>query len=404
MPETPLRMARFSSLAVGLGARLALAGAFALAALRYWLSIFPGVCVQLRTAARRAGAIPDPALRGAALHALSKRGNIEGAAAFAVLAPWRVQPHALRALIAFQALYNYTDALAEQPSADPLADALRLHEALLLALQPSGAHPDHYAWPEHHGDGGYLAGMIDDCRTALARMPSYQSVEEHALDAAERIVAFQSLTLARDAGERDALECWARAQTPPGSGLLWWETAAACGSSMPVLALIAAAGDPLLDPREVRYLSDAYLTSIAALHSLLDSLLDTVEDAATGQLSLVRRYPSQLMMVQRMSALASASLSAARALPGGRRHAVLLAGMVGLYLSDADAGTAQAMPVAFGVRAELGSLVTATMFVFAARRHVAHLARLVRRRPGAGASGDVPPLGASREGADARAA
>ncbi len=63
--------------------RLLLAGVFTAAALRYWLTVFPGVARQLARWRRRADGIADPVLRGLALDALAKSGNIEGAAAFA---------------------------------------------------------------------------------------------------------------------------------------------------------------------------------------------------------------------------------------------------------------------------------------------------------------------------------
>jgi hypothetical protein len=100
----------------GFAQRLALAGTFLLAALRYWLVVFPRTCIELRRWRRRAAQIGDPALRTAALAALGKRANIEGAAAFAAVMPARRRGKVVRALVAFQAIYNYVDLLAEQSS------------------------------------------------------------------------------------------------------------------------------------------------------------------------------------------------------------------------------------------------------------------------------------------------
>jgi hypothetical protein len=54
---------------------------------RYGFSILPGVTRELAHWRALAGEIPDPALRRLALRALDKRGNMQGAALFAVLAP-----------------------------------------------------------------------------------------------------------------------------------------------------------------------------------------------------------------------------------------------------------------------------------------------------------------------------
>ena len=61
-------------------------------------------------------------LRQLALDALDKRGNIEGAAAFAAFVPLARRAKATRATSAFQAAYNLLDMLGEQPSPDPVRD------------------------------------------------------------------------------------------------------------------------------------------------------------------------------------------------------------------------------------------------------------------------------------------
>ena len=219
----------------GVRERLALAGMFGAAALRYWTGVFPGVCRELARWRRRAGEIADPVLRGLALEALGKRGNIEGAAAFAAFVPRSHRNLVLRAVVAFQTAYNYLDLLAEQPSPDPAANARRLHEALLVALDPAAAHPDYYEHNPQHDDDGYLSEIVEACRGALGVMPSYAAVALSARRAATRIVEFQSLGAGEPAkahrasdgdsavagpvrGEYDALERWARAQTLVGDG------------------------------------------------------------------------------------------------------------------------------------------------------------------------------------------
>jgi tetraprenyl-beta-curcumene synthase len=345
--------------------------AFALAALRYWLAVFPRTCHELRRWRRRAAQIPDPALRQAALDALSKRGNIEGAAAFAAAGcGWR-RGSVVRALVSFQAAYNYADMLAEQPSRDPVGRARRLHGALLAALDPDAAFVDWCAHDLPSDDGGYLAETVHSCQTALLELPSYASVAAPARRAAARIVAFQSLSL----GERGALERWARTLLPTESGLEWWEAAAAAGSSLGVHALIAAAAKPSLHVEDVVAIEDAYFPWIGALHSLLDSLVDEAEDAASGQFSLVGCYRSLGDAASNMGRLAERALGAARELPHGRRQAVLLAAMACSYLSAPEASSPDALAAARSVRHALGGLARPALVVFKLRALTARCGR-----------------------------
>jgi tetraprenyl-beta-curcumene synthase len=276
-----------------------------------------------------------------------------------VLAPRATRAAAVDALVAFQVLYNHADLLAEQPSVDPVSGARRLHRVLLQALDASAS---------DHDLGGYLGPILADCRLALRRLPAFPSLAAYTVEAAERIVAFQSLSLAHDEGDRDALVAWARAQAPAESDLRWWEAAAACGSSLPVLALIACAAEPSMDMARAQAVHDAYFPSVAALHSLLDSLLDTEEDLATGQLSLVGCYPSCSLAGERMHALAEQSRLRTGALVDGRHHVVLVTAMAASYLSKVPASASIQHAVGARVRDGLGALVRPALLVFALRR------------------------------------
>jgi tetraprenyl-beta-curcumene synthase len=366
--------------------RIALAVSFAGAARRYWLGVFPRVCSERRRRRARALEIPDPLLRRTALESQCKWGNVEGAAAFAVFVPRRQRGAAARAMMCLQAAYNYLDMLGEQPSAEPAANGRRLHQALLVALDPSAtaSHVDYYAHGPQREDGGYLREIVDSCRAALAELPSYAAVAPAALRAAERIVEFQSCNTGERQGDLQALERWARTATPPGSDLRWWEVAAAGGSSLCVYALIALAADPELDPRTVSAVADAYFPWIGALHSLLDNLVDATEDRATGQHSLIGAYASPEEAAARMRRLAERSLRAAAALPGGRGHTLLLAAMASFYLCTPEASMSEALPVTRAVLDTLDGPAAMAMLVFRARLGVR---RLLPGAPGGRARG-----------------
>jgi tetraprenyl-beta-curcumene synthase len=356
------------------GSRLALAHAFAVAATRYWLGVFPHVDRELRHWRERARRIPDPVLRRLALLTQqTERGNLEGAAAFAVLAPRAHRARVVRATVAFQAAYDYIDTLAEQPSADPVANGHRLHLALLSALDPDTDHPNYHEYHSLGHDDGYIRHLADACRGAFAALPSYASVADSALRAARRMVAYQSLNHGERGETRHALARWASTLTPAGTGLQWWETAAGTASSLTVFALIAAAGQPGLGAGETAAMERAYFPWIGALHVLLDSLIDRAVDIEAGQHSLVGHYTSAEEAATRLSAIAARAMQATELVPAGNQHALILAAMTSFYLSAPCASAPGTCSVAQQVLESMGAFATPTMAVLRARRRAGRL-------------------------------
>jgi tetraprenyl-beta-curcumene synthase len=341
---------------------------------RYLTSVLPRVRRELAHWREQAREIPDPVLRLHAIESLSKRGNMEGAALFAVLAPHSHRGETVRALVAFQTAYNYLDTLGEQPSADPVANGRALHRALLVALDPIATHPDYYALHPQCEDAGFLVALVDTCRTAFARLPAHAAVAAGASAAAARIVAFQSLNLTERQGSYEALEQWARRQTPDCSGLHWWQAAGAGGSSLAVHALIATAADPDVQPCDIEAIETAYFPWICALHSLLDSLVDIAEDERAGQRNLLSYHASPEQAAFAMKLLAQRASDAAGSLPDDLRHRVILTAMAGYYLSSPGASTPYARAIADNVAAAIGPLLRPALVLFKVRRALARLA------------------------------
>lgn len=351
------------------GRHAGLAGAFAGAAGRYWLDVFPRIEREVRYWRRRAEQIPDPALRRLALANLrAERGNLDGAAAFATFTPRAHRDTVVRAQVAFQIIYDYLDSLAEQPSDDPIRNGRQLHRALLIALDPTATHLDYYAHHARRCDAGYLEDLVDACRTAFGALPSGSSVAASALRATARMVAYQSLVHDDRRGSCAALARWAARQTPAPLGLRWWEAAAAGASSLIVFALIAAAAEPALGTRETAAVESAYFPWIGALHVLLDSLVDRSQDRDAGRPGLVEHYRSPGEAAVRLTLLASHASAAARTLEHRHQHTVLLAGMAGHYLSSSAATLPDALPATRGVLGSLGALSRPTTMIFSVRR------------------------------------
>jgi len=307
-------------------------------------------------------------LRCLALESLrAKRGNLEGAAAFAVLAPRTQRSQVVRMLVAWQAAYDFADTIAELPCADPTANGRHLHSALLTALSPGAPLGDYYEHSDFSDDGGYLAAMVHTARDVFVGLPSRRAVECEARSAAQRIVDYQAL----NNGTHTDLASWALGVAPEHADLNWWEVAAAGASSLAVLALMTSASEPALAPPAVRLIERAYFPWIGGLHTLLDSLVDLQEDAESGQPSLLTQYRRDGEMGSRMRLLADMSLEAVVGLPQSRAHALLLAGMAALYLSAPEAERAGVRGVTRRVAGAFGLVGLASMYVHRARRVMA---------------------------------
>jgi tetraprenyl-beta-curcumene synthase len=352
----------------------ALALDFLTAAARYWLHVFPHIRREAHHWHRHAQAIPDPVLRRLALEAQHiKQGNVEGSAAFAVLAPAEHRAAVVRAQVSFQSIYDYVDTLSEQPNENPVANGHQLHQALLVALDPSAAHPDYYALYPHKRDSGYLKNMVDACRETLATLPSRAAITIPARRITQRIVAYQSLNLSESQGGHGRLEQWALKQTPRDTDLRWWETAASAGSSLGFFALAAVAAQTSLAPDKAIAIEAAYWPWVGALHSLLDSLIDEPEDAAAAQHSLLAYYSSPEETAARLRLLATKTLSALQWLPQSRQHRLIITGMAGYYLTAPEALTSTGAQASKDIVDMLGAIAKPTMLVLGARRAVGRI-------------------------------
>jgi tetraprenyl-beta-curcumene synthase len=346
-------------------APLATTLAFARAAGSYWFAVFPLVRRELAAWRAHAERIPDARLRAHALSALAERGNMEGAAAFATFVSRRHRPAVVGATVAFQAAYNHLDLLSELLAPGQAGRARLMHLALPAALYPQAAHrPSPSAWAEAAGtDGGYLNALLARCRDCFAGLPSAPAARDSAIQAAERVVAFQSW----QAGGAEPDAATLDYADPAPADLRSFELAGAAGSSLGVHALIASAADSALTPATARALDAAYFPAIGALHTLLDHLVDRHEDHAHGQPNLTDRYASPAQLQRRLTDLTRAALTAARALPDPTRHELIVCAMSCFYLSAPAARAHPAQPAARAVAAELGWPAPLARAVFAAR-------------------------------------
>jgi tetraprenyl-beta-curcumene synthase len=329
---------------------------FARAAQRYWLGVFPVVKREISRWRRQAQSIPSESLRRHAVDTHRIKRNPEAAAAFAVLAPRASRDKVTRMLVAFQTMFDYVDTVSEQsPAVDPLADARRLHRALGASVSPEPPRNDYYELHPDKDDDGYLTAQVAVCREIMLSLPSYPLVEEAVRRSAARCAEAESQVNAT--GSVSAPSPSDASEPGDDQALRWWEVGAGASSCLCVLALMASAADPTLSEDDVQRIESAYHPWIAALNTMLDSLVDLDEDRASGLARQIDRYPSIEEAAQRLSMIASRSSEMIADLPQAGLHLALLTGMGGYYLAPRQVWKPRTEPISRGVLDALGPLI-----------------------------------------------
>jgi tetraprenyl-beta-curcumene synthase len=347
----------------------------------YWLRVFPTVTRELRGWRTRAEAIPDPHLRAHALTKLTEeRASAEGAAAFGILAARRHRLRVVRACVAFEVLYDYLDALGE---AHPTLDNNReLHRSLRDAFTDDPMY-DYYRRHPDHDDGGYLHSLVASCRLELSHLPRRAVVLSELGEITTRAGDVQSLNHAGLGGDHAVLAAWARRRVGAQLDLSWFEYAAGAGSPLGVFALLAAASHSGTDPEDVKATANAYFPWVAALHWLMESVVDRVDDARTGNHSYVGRYGSIAEMSARLAEIARRSTEDLARLPRSSQHLLLLAGMVAANLMHDDAGHALGRDAEQAVGETIGPTLRPFLVMLRMRRAAPRVLSAVRRPSGA---------------------
>ncbi|MFA4927900.1 MAG: DUF2600 family protein [Patulibacter sp.] len=276
--------------------------------------------------------IPDPTLRGDALTALDrKRHYADGAALFWTL-PRRRDRRLLELLVAFQTIANYVDIASERGAAARGRSGGTLARALVDAVDIDATPHDHYAEHPWSEDGGYLSTLVRVCQCRCAELPGYRAARERLRHEAGLL---RALEVEHDPvpERRDrALQRLAVGAFPTEREATWSETAAGASSALPVLALLALAAEPDPTPGAMADVVAVY-SWVGRLSAILDGYVDQDEDAVTGQWSSIGYYATADETARRLRFLVVRSLRSAAALPRRRRHVVVIASMIAMYLS-----------------------------------------------------------------------
>lgn len=335
--------------------------------------MLPNVAREVRKWQTIALRIADRGLRDDALLTLRReRLNTEGAALFACL-PRRRDLTLLRLLTAYQVTLDYLDTISEQPSEDPLGNGWQLHLALTEAVDPGGPRSDYYRLHHRREDVGYLHGLIEQCRAGCAQLPRFERVHGRLLRAAQfgtvQVPNHDPCEARREAG----LRAWVERELPGPSELTWFELTAAASSSLWTLALLALAADRNLREDDVLEAEAVYFPWVCAASTLLDAFVDQLSDRAAGNHSYVAHYDNPREMVDRLCEVVYRSVQGARSLRNGERHALIVAGMVSMYLSKASARAPELCAASTRIARTAGSLPRVQLPIMRAMRAVQRL-------------------------------
>ena len=368
--------------------------ALATANARYWPTVAAHVQRELRSWQAPTEAIPDPELRALALEKLQhERFNAEVAATLATLAPRPHRPAVTQAIVALELLFDYLDGRTEQLTVEPLQQTQRLYEPFIAAVVAEENARIGSAEHDAPADWGYLTQLSARTRSIFAQLPAAANVQQAAAGSAARCAQGQArLHTAANTREDGRLEAWAR-ENSTGSGLAWREYLAGCASSvLAVHALIAAGAEEDTSVQDARAIDAAYL-AIAAVITILDSVVDQPADQARGQAGFITLYePGELP--GRMRTLTREALARAYEAPHGEHHAMTLAGVAAYYTTHPGARQPEARPVVQAVRRELTPTIWPALAVlrgWRAAKHTRALTRRSRRAVGINSShGDKP--------------
>jgi tetraprenyl-beta-curcumene synthase len=280
-------------------------------------------------------------LRGDALDMLARsRANADGAALFATLTRARSMC-LLRLLVAYELMADFLDSVDERGAATGVPRR-RVHCAMSDALGFRRIAAGYYGHRPWRTSEGYLCALVAACRERCAALPAYSHFQPFALQAAE-LAEVQELNHELDPQRRDLqLQRWAERRwteqlAPRPRTMSWFELTGAASAWISVLALLAAAAEPK-QGCSARDVLTSYLW-VSLTGTMLDSFGDSEEDRVRGVHSYIAHYPSGEVATRRLGELVQQSNAEVARLRDGRRHVVIVACMIAMYLSRDSART-----------------------------------------------------------------
>ncbi len=300
--------------------------------LRFLRTIVPRSAAALAAIRVRAAAIPDERLRREALASVDgKAYHVAGACILATFLPDAQARSYIEVVAPLETIYDYLDNLCDRHPEVRVEAYPVLHQAIADALDPAAAPRDYYALGPSGDDGGYLRELVLRTQTALRSVPHLDALLPFFAEAAAFYAEMQT-EKHYPRGERE-LRCvaWYERHRARFAALDWHEFVCAAGSQFQVYGPLYAAFTD--EPATIAPVYDAYFPYVSALHVLLDSFIDRVEDAEHGELNFADVYPNERALRERVRFLRDAALARFARLPHARHHRFVLEVMTLFYLS-----------------------------------------------------------------------
>lgn len=296
--------------------------------------VFPMVKQELKTWKQRAEQIPDPRLSMQAQESIRlKSFHCQGGSIYA-LYPGVNRGRVVRFIVAYQTMSDYLDNLVDSLEVEDEQAFAQLHRAMQEALVPNGVLSDYYKYYPYPEDGGYLEKLVRTCQDSLLNLPSYNLVQEKALELARLYSNLQTYKHLAVEQRESAMLKWIEPYLKIYPAITAWEFAAATGSTLGIFCFYAASYDSRLREADVKRIQQAYFPWICGLHILLDYFIDLREDRETGQLNFVAHYPNSERAATRLNLFVKNSLKRAVSLQYPKFERAVVQGLLAMYLSD----------------------------------------------------------------------
>ena len=300
----------------------------------FLLRVVPVASDALRTLRRRATTIPDPALRAQALASIDgKAYHVQGGSILATFLPRAAARRYIGIIAPLETIYDYLDNLCDRLEDVDEAAYATLHEALCDAVDPERPIRDYYRDGPRGDDGGYLRSLVEDVRAGLQSLPQFDAVRAQLAEAARFYAELQTYKHLAPVRREAVCDAWYAQHRERFPGLYWWEFAAACGSSLPIFAMLFLASGERVAAADVDATFHAYFPNVSAVHILLDYFIDQAEDLEHRELNFVACYASSAEAVERVGRLIRTTAGRLRTLRHAGWHEFVLHAMCTFYLT-----------------------------------------------------------------------
>jgi tetraprenyl-beta-curcumene synthase len=276
----------------------------------------------------------DDELRSQALASIAgKDFHCQGGAILA--APYADQEEPLLDfIVAYQTLCDYLDNLCDRANCLDGRSFRKLHESLLHAISPESDIHDYYQTYPYKQDNSYITKLVEQCRSGLIKLPSYNAVKLQVIQLAKMYIDLQVKKHIDWAYREKTLIDWASSHLYRYPGVWWNEFAAATGSTLAIFALIGLSTRQQVTPQDVVSTVSAYFPWICGLHILLDYFIDQEEDRLGGDLNFTFYYRDRTELMERLAYFVRGAHHQAAHLNDPVIVRTVVEGLLAMYFSD----------------------------------------------------------------------